>query len=242
MKIGSDFDKIAVDIWGMHLLEPNTALGDLVILIVSLVFYFKLNKKGDFYNLWAKFYLCFGFSFFLGGLGHLFFHYFGLFGKSFSWLLGIISPYFIEQTMLSLWHNKRRRKQWMRLSMCKTVALFLLEIVLLISMDPQRDPALGLIIPTLSSIIGLGFCLVLLAWKYQNALHSGFRYFWIGSLVLIPNAGIQALKINFHPWFDRNDLSHVLLLLGVIIYYNGLIKVRPFMEQYENEPVKDLNS
>jgi len=36
MKIGADFDKIAVDIWGLHLLEPNTALGDLVILMVTV--------------------------------------------------------------------------------------------------------------------------------------------------------------------------------------------------------------
>ena len=233
MKIGADFDKIAVDIWGLHLLEPNTALGDLVILMVALLFYSGLNKKNDFYNLWAKFYLCFGFSFLLGGLGHLLFHYFGLFGKSFSWLLGIVSPYFIEKAMLSLWHNPRQRKQWLRLSMIKTIVFVILEIAFLLTMDLHIDPSRGLIIPTLSSILGLGFCLVILAWKYQKSLHTGFRYFWIGSLVLIPNAGIQALKINLHPWFDRNDLSHVLLLFGLIIYYVGLKKLTKFLSDLQ---------
>jgi hypothetical protein len=27
------------------------------------------------------------------------------------------------------------------------------------------------------------------------------------------------MKINFHQWFDRNDASHVLMLVNIIFYF-----------------------
>jgi hypothetical protein len=48
--------------------------------------------------------------------------------------------------------------------------------------------------------------------------------FWIAALVLLPNAFIQSQKINLHQWFDRNDFSHVLLLLSLLLYFNGIKK------------------
>ncbi|MFM7664103.1 MAG: DUF6962 family protein [Bacteroidota bacterium] len=37
--------------------------------------------------------------------------------------------------------------------------------------------------------------------------------------------GDARIKFNLYPWFDRNDLSHVLLIIGVSIYFVGVKKL-----------------
>jgi hypothetical protein len=225
MRIGSDFDKIEWDIWGFNLLEPNAAIGDLIIFCFAFFLYLRIKDKSPFYVLWAKFYLFFGFSFLLGGFGHLFYNYSGLFGKSFSWLFGIIATFFVEQSMLSLWIHPFQKNLLLRLSIFKAGLFILAEIMLLYNLPSAQDASIGLLIPTINSVIGLGFALGYLGVYYEKQIHEGFRFFWIGSLILLPNVAIQGLKINIHPWFDRNDLSHVLLLSSILIYYRGLKKI-----------------
>jgi hypothetical protein len=52
--------------------------------------------------------------------------------------------------------------------------------------------------------------------------------------VLLPNALVQGMKINLHPWFDRNDFSHVLLMIGVSIYFVGIKKLSDFVFDLQN--------
>ena len=44
MLIGKDFDKIEFDFFGLHLLEPNAFIGDVVILFVALYFAIQITK------------------------------------------------------------------------------------------------------------------------------------------------------------------------------------------------------
>jgi hypothetical protein len=43
---------------------------------------------------------------------------------------------------------------------------------------------------------------------------------------MVPSAIIFLAKINPHPWFDKNDLSHVLLTIGIIYFYKGVQKTK----------------
>jgi hypothetical protein len=79
-----------------------------------------------------------------------------------------------------------------------------------------------MIFPTYNAIIGLGGSLGILAVIYQGRYTKDFKYFWYGALSFFPSAIIQGLKLNIHPWFDRNDLSHLLLLIGLFFYYKGI--------------------
>jgi hypothetical protein len=85
--------------------------------------------------------------------------------------------------------------------------------------DLTTDQSKGLFVPTLISGIGLIFSLVVLGLRYQKLYHPQFKFFWVAALILLPNAFIQSQKINIHQWFDRNDFSHVLLLLSLCLYY-----------------------
>lgn len=226
--IGVDFQRIQLNIGGLELLEPNAFIGDTLIFGIALYCFMKVPKTSLFNRYWKMFYLVFGISFLLGGFGHLFFNYCGLWGKAPSWLLGIVAAFCVEQPMILLWVNPNQKRKILLASKIKMVLFLILEIGYLLNFPSEQDHAIFLLIPTVNSIIGLGITLCYLGYYYQRKLESNFRYFWIGSLFLLPNVAVQGLKINLNPWFDRNDLSHLLLLIGVVIYFVGVIKLSEF--------------
>ena len=46
-----------------------------------------------------------------------------------------------------------------------------------------------------------------------------------GVVALLPSAVIFLMKINLVQWFDKGDLSHVFMAIGVYIYYIGITKI-----------------
>jgi hypothetical protein len=42
---------------------------------------------------------------------------------------------------------------------------------------------------------------------------------------MLPASAIFLMKINLHQWFDKNDLSHVLMSAGIIYFYIGIAKI-----------------
>lgn len=225
MRIGSDFPKIEFELFGLDLLEPNAVIGDTIILVMALYFAHKIaniKRKTSFNNLWAWFYLFFGFSFFIGGLGHALFNYTGIPGKYPSWYLGMISSYFLERAMISIYPVISLRKLFNQLALIKLVLALIAATMVFNFVDLSEDPSIGLRVPTINSIIGLIFSLAVLGLYYTRKIHPEFRYLFISFLLLIPTVFVQSMKIGFYPWFDRNDISHVLLLISMILYWKSI--------------------
>jgi len=229
MLIGEDYAKIKFNLFGLELLEPNAFIGDSLILLFSLYFYFLLTKrKGEsfFIDQWRKFYLVFGISFFFGGLGHLLFNYWGIPGKYPGWFIGMWTPFFAEQAMISIYPNKSKRKLFKQLSYFKLVIFIIAEIIVIATVDLEPKPELGIIIPTINSVIGLSISLGVLGVFYHKKIHAAFIYLWISALILIPSGLFQSQKISFSQYFDRNDASHVFIILSLILYYQTLKAVK----------------
>ena len=225
--IGQDFPKIEWDIAGLALLEPNAMIGDLVLFTTALFLAAqiqKINNTHPFYKYWRLFFLWFGWSFLFGGFGHLFYNYLALWGKYPSWIMGMIATFWLTKAMLSLWPNQKQKQLFSSAAIILMTLGILLEFFVFVKVDLTVDQSKGLFVPTLVSGIGLIFSLVVLGVYYQKNINIHFRMFWIAALILLPNAFIQSQKINLHPWFDRNDFSHVLLLLSLMLYYNGIKK------------------
>ncbi len=234
MLIGKDFNKIEFDFFGLHLLEPNAFIGDSIILIVALYFASKISKfqtKTSFFKHWKWFYIVFGVGFFLGGIGHTFYNYLGLTGKYPSWYSGILSTLFVEQAMLTLVSNEKWRRLGIKISFLKAFLAAAIATLVFVFVYLEDDVSKGLIVPTLNSVIGLGFSLGFLGYRFSKSIHPSFKWLWISALILIPSALIQALKINLAPWMDRNDLSHVLLIMGMICYFITLNEYRKHLKQ-----------
>lgn len=227
--IGQDYPKIEWQFAGLDLLEPNAMIGDLILFSTALVLAANIKTnypQNDFYTNWRRFYRVFGWSFLFGGLGHLFYNYLGLWGKYPSWLLGMVATYFLTKGMLSLWPNVQQKAIFKKMALVLLGIGLLSELLVFICVDMTIDQSKGLFIPTLISGIGLIFSLVYVGIHYQHQIHSGYRFLWIAALLLLPSAVIQSKKINLHQWFDRNDFSHVLLLLSLILYFVALQKTK----------------
>lgn len=225
MLIGKDFEKISFDLFGYTFLEPNAFIGDAIIFAVAIYYAVrirKLNSKGGFYTNWYWFNIVFGVGFLIGGFGHLFYNSWGVNGKYIPWCSGILSAFFLESAMISIFPKKETRRLYKRLSLLKLVFVFITAFYVFFTVNLSVDNAKGLMVPTANSVIGLGFGLIALGTYYYNRIDKSFRYFWIAGLLLFPSAVFQALKINLHPWMDRNDVSHILLIISLILYYKGI--------------------
>ncbi len=222
MLIGKDFPKIEWQPFGLDLVEPNAMIGDTLILICALFFAYKtarIAQQNVFFIWWKRFFVLFGISFFMGGIGHLCFNYFGVPGKYASWYLGIVASYCIEMAMLSLYPFLATKKHLITTAKIKMGIALTVTTLVFCFVDLTIDPQKGLLVPTLNSIIGLGLTMGALGYYYSKRISSSFRYLWLSTFILIPSAIVQSLKINIHPWFDRNDISHLLLLISLFMYY-----------------------
>lgn len=230
MLIGSDYPKIEFQLFGLDLLEPNGFVGNSLIFIFSLIFYFKTKRlqveNHVFYRNWRLFFIFFGFTFFFGGLSHLLFHYFGINGKFLSWYLGIFAPYFIEQAMLSIFPDENKRKLFRLLSICKLILFLVIELYVMLFVDLSNAPEKGLLIPSLATATGLILGMGVLGIYYQRIYHQAFKYLVWSVLILFISTIPQMFKINIYPLFDRNDLSHFLLIVTLFFYFQCLKQVK----------------
>ena len=222
MRIGSDFEKIKFDFFGFHLLEPNAFIGDVILFLIALFLASKIGKYksgSDFSINFRNFLILYSLSFFMGGLGHLLFNYWAIPGKYASWFGVFFVAFFVEKAMISLHPNQKTQGLLNKISMFKFISMILLEILLLIYVDISNDPSIGLVFPAINSTIGLGFSLGVLGFYYHKKIHESFKYLWMSTLVALPSLLFQGLKINIHPWFDRNDFSHLLLVISLLFYW-----------------------
>lgn len=225
MLIGTDFEKIEFQLFGLDLLEPNGFIGNLLITIFAFFFAWKIRNyitNHSFYKNWTLFYIIFGVTFLSGSFGHLFYNYMGIYGKYLSWYLGIIAPYFVERAIIEIHPNVQKRKTLLKFPLIKLILFIILETIIIIHYGKDLTSEKGVLISSLSSVIGLGLCLGIFSPFYQKRIDQAFRYFWISTIVQIAAGVIQIIKLNLHPYFDRNDFSHLLIVFSLILYFKAI--------------------
>lgn len=222
MLIGKDFDKIEFKAFGLDLLEPNAFISDTLLFLISLFFAYKISRmrrQETFFNNWRLFFIVFGLASFLGGIGHILFNYFGVIGKEPAWYLIVLSVFFIEKGMISIHINIRFKNLIEKISVIKLILALMAVFIVCRFANLEDDPYIGIQVPMINTAVGLFFSLGYLGFSYSKSINNKFRYLWIGLLIMLPSVIIQNIKLSPFSWFDRNDLSHLLLLVGVSFYY-----------------------
>jgi len=198
---------------GLHLQEPMGIIMNLAMAAFSFFAFFKLNKtQADEAGKWWKlFYLTFGISTVFGALGHGLFFYFGVPGKFACWIAGCLANVFCAKAILSFTGYQIKNKAlevfiWSK-SLLLLVAALITQKFVFVAVDA---------IVTYLTFTG-GFALMLKKRGLQE-----MKYMILGVIVLLPSAFVFLLKINIHRWFDKNDLSHVLMLSGITCFFLGI--------------------
>ncbi|MBD3639126.1 MAG: hypothetical protein HUJ25_17355 [Crocinitomicaceae bacterium] len=224
--IGTDFEKIHFVLFGWDLVEPMALITDVIMGSISIYFGLKIRSYKNahpFYQYWMWFFLIFGIGSFYGGFAHAFFNYWGIPGKIPSWISGPISVYCLEQAMISINEKDKAYSRLKIFSFWKLILVFVAFILILSLANLEQKPGLGFLPIAINTILGVSAAAGVLGLIYYRKGYSAlYKYFALGVLVMLPSAFVFLLKINLHPWFDKNDLSHLLLTIGIIYFYLGV--------------------
>jgi hypothetical protein len=232
--VGVDFPKIEFQMFNLELLEPMAIITDTILGLWSIFLGYKvikLHKQLPFYKNWALFFILFGVGAFLGGIGHTFFNQLGISGKVPSWLMGPISIYFLEKAMISIYWDKVVAKKLQLVSDMKLGVVLTIFFYLLFTIGYPQENNTPFLPVAINTIIGVILTAGVLGFKYTEKFSAKFKFFWLGVLILLPTAFIFLLKININQWFDKNDFSHILFIIGITYFYLGISSVAKGLKQ-----------
>ena len=208
-------DKIAFDLFGLHLLEPMALITNWMMSAFSLFAYLKLKNAAATHDVvyWKKFFFWFAISTFFGGIGHLFFNYFDILGKFPNWITGVLSGYFAGKAIIVNLKNNALEKKCELFLIIKGAILLLASIATLNFVFVAVDAIITYVI----------FCGFMANSLYKKGIVE-LKYMTYGVLVCLPSIFIFFFKINPHRWLNKDDLSHLLMLACIIFFYIGAKK------------------
>ncbi len=228
MKIGEDFSKITIEFQGLTFLEPNAFLSDLIMGGLGVYFACKLYKRRrehSFLKYWYYYFLTFGLGSILGGFAHTLFLYTGAQGKFPTWISGILCVYFIEKAMIKSVKQLNTNNILGKISFFKMILVFLLVIMVISTPAYQKEHTIGFIPIAFNTLIGVFVAVAGISIYNLKRSHKEFRLLLNGVLIMLPSFFVFMFKVNLAPWFDKGDLAHVLITLGNVLFYLGVLKV-----------------
>lgn len=215
-----EFKIIHFTLGGLQLQEPSTFISDLILALISFVLCFKTSKLNKIDNsFFTKFYLFLGISTFFGAFGHTFFYYGGKIGKYPSWIFASVATFFFCHAMLNDlpdFFNKR----WKMIIWIKGVFLLLLSVVFS-----------KFIYITFDSIVSYLLFGVVFGSQLWKASRIHMKYIVFGTLALIPSAFVSILDVNLHELFNRDDLSHFIIMITIVFYYKAIYERSKFVAE-----------
>ena len=227
MQIGEDFPKISLDLNGFTILEPNAIITDLIMAGISFYFVFKLysrRKSHGFLKYWYYFFLTFGIGAIMGSIAHGLYSYSGPQGKFPTWISGILSVYFIEKAMIKSSRRFNKNNILGKISFFKMIGVFLSVITVISTKAFDNDHTIGFLPIVINTVIGV-FISVSFASSLNLKFQRSFKWLILGVVVMLPSAIVFLMKINLFRWFDKGDLSHLLMTIGITLFYLGIKKI-----------------
>jgi hypothetical protein len=185
--------------------------------IISLFCFYAFFQLKDFTDeanyYWKRFFIIFGISTFFGLLGHALFQYFDIPGKIPSWTLGCLSNVMAALGMLHFKGYSRIRKSAVPIVWLKSGILLVLSLVFMKFVFVAVDAILTYIVYT-----------GLYAYELKKRGIPELKWMVIGVLIMFPSAFIFLMKINVHRWLNKDDLSHLLMLTGIVFFFRSMKK------------------
>jgi len=222
-----DFEIINFSIFGLDLQEPMAFITNGFITIFSIYAVWNISSKNN-ANLvdFKWFFLFLGISTFFGALGHVFFKYTDLYGKIPSWTFAIVAGYYAGVSVLSRYGEQSSDGFLKVFLIIKSIVLLFLGIA-----------TLKFLFIAIDAILTYLFYCGFLAYRIWKQGDEGMKYFVFGVIILFPSAFIFLLNWNVHTYLNRDDLSHLLMLGCIILFYRGVMQIHK-SEEEEIEVIK----
>lgn len=206
-----EFKIIHFTLAGLQLQEPSTFISDIILAICSFILGFKTYKLNNVDNSYFfKFFLFLGVSTLFGAFGHVLFFYGGNPGKFPSWIFALVSTFFFCNAIIDDKPTFFNAK-WKSIVWIKAVLILILSVIF--------SKFIFVAIDSIISYLIFGGVLSYALWN-DDRLHM--KYIVYGTIVLIPSAFVFILDVNLHELFNRDDLSHLIIMITILIYYKAI--------------------
>lgn len=212
------FIQPSIEIWNIRIDEPVTTATDLLLAAVSFYAFFRirqLESKGNIKWYFKYYFLTLGFGALFGGiLGHAFLYRLSPQWKLVSWLFTLISVALMAHALIELARplvKPRFTRVIMRLN------LLILAIALFITLWTLAfSPVKFYTIFGMLLVVGS-----LSAYIFQKTGSRGVVRFMMAVGLGLLSAIIFSYEWGLSPWFNHNDISHVILSASALILYKG---------------------
>ncbi len=224
-----EFTKISVDVFGFTIMEPMTAMTDLLVSAVCLYAFReikKANNKLPSVQLLKYYFLTLAISTAYGGIvGHALQHQLSFAWKVPGWLLSMFSVALIERAAIFHAQPILRSGLGRFFAFANIIELITLIVIVLATLNfffVEVHAAYGLLV-TVSS-----FELFI----YLRTRNEGSRIILIAVAVSALAATVHLTKFSLHVWFNHLDLSHVLMAISAYLFYLGAMRIKETQHNY----------
>lgn len=212
----------SIELFGLVIHTPITAITDVFISIICFVAYHKLNtlpSQGEVHRLFKYYFLSMSMATFLGGvIGHALMHYLPFYMKIPGWITSMLSVALLERAVIQ--HTRRliNPKVGTFFSWLNIIELLTFMVLSLVTLNFQfvlAHAAYGM------AIVVTGFT----GFIYFKERSLGSKQILLAVLVCSIGAFFFVFKIGLHMWFNHVDISHVFMMAGSVLYYKGCKKL-----------------
>ncbi|MFT4662639.1 MAG: hypothetical protein ACI93E_000533 [Flavobacteriales bacterium] len=207
-----------IELFGLVLHEPVTALTDVLVAIICFVAYLKLNalpQRSQVQGLFKYYFLSMSIATFLGGvLGHALIDYMPFYIKLPGWITSMLSVALLERAVIQYsrkWINPKIGAFFSKLNIVELLAFLILSLVTLNFQFVLIHAAYGM------AIVVTGFA----GFVYYKERNMGSKQILYAVLVSTIGAFFFVFKIGLDKWFNHVDISHVFMMIASVLYYRG---------------------
>jgi hypothetical protein len=208
-----EFEKTTLEIYGVTIQEPVTALTNFLISGVCMFAFFALKKPGTCTSLLRYYFAAMAVAMVYSGLfGHAFQFYFSFSWKVPGWLLSMFSVTLLERAAIQHAKPILSRQLFNFFTFLNSLELIMLVIIVLATFNfkfVEAHAVYGLL------VIVVPFELFI----YRNSRAKSSRLFLIAVGISTLAAIVHFIQFSPHRWFNHLDLSHVLMAISACYFF-----------------------
>lgn len=208
----------SIELFGIVIHTPITALTDVLVAIICFVAYVKLNRlpdQGEVHRLFKYYFLSMSLATFLGGVvGHALMDYLPFYMKIPGWITSMLSVALLERAVIRHASRLMDAKIGAFFSWFNIIELLTFMVLSLVTLNFKfvlAHAAYGM------AIVVTGFT----GFVYLKERSLGSKQVLMAVLICSIGAFFFVFKIGISKWFNHVDISHVFMMIGSVFYYKG---------------------
>lgn len=216
------FIQPSIEVFNLRIDEPITTLTDMLMAAICFYAFFRIRKLETTVRIkwYFKYYfLTLGFGAVFGGLlGHAFLYSLSPYWKLVSWILILLSVVCFVHALVQL-ALPLVRPVFARIIILLNLLIFTLATIITVW-------TLDFTAVKLYTVFGM-FIVVgsLSLYIYRKTGNRGVAMLLVAvSIALLP-AFVFSFKWGFSPWFNHNDICHVILSISALVIYKGAAQI-----------------